>query len=430
MKRAYLLIVLMLLAGMLLPACQAPSGGEEAAPADETGAEDSSVELHIFHFKVNLQTEWQALTDEYSEMNPNVTFINEIIGGGSQWMPILKSKFAAGHGPDIFIVEGTAQADVFSDYLSDLSDEPWVDRAVPFARDGLKIDGKIMGMPVNLEGYGYIYNKAIFEAAGVTERPRTLAELEAAAEKISAAGTTPFGTGYGEWWVNGLHLVNIPFARQDDPQAFIDAVYDGGETMAGTEEFVALQKLIDLNVAHGERNPLTTDNRKQVEMFVNGDVAMIQQGNWKEKDILEANPDAQIGLLPMPLSNDAEAADKLAVGVPFYFVVNSDSSPEEQAAAREFLNFLVGSERGKEYLVQEFGFIPAYKDIEPTGLGGISQDILRYASDDKTIPWMFGQFPDGAPNEMSDAMQKYVAGEADWPTTLQTLDDIWRRLID
>ena len=105
MKRTYLLIVLMLLAGMLLPACQVPSGGEEAAPADETGAEDSSVELHIFHFKVNLQTEWQALTDEYSEMNPNVTFINEIIGGGSQWMPILKSKFAAGHGPDIFIAE-------------------------------------------------------------------------------------------------------------------------------------------------------------------------------------------------------------------------------------------------------------------------------------------------------------------------------------
>ena len=425
MKRTYLLIAFLLMVGLLLPACQ------QAEPAEEeASAEDASLELHIFHFKVNLQAEWQALTDEYSEMNPNITFINEIIGGGSQWMPILKSKFAAGHGPDIFIVEGTAQADIFSDYLTDLSDEPWVDRAVPFARDGLKIDDKIMGMPVNLEGYGYIYNKEIFEEAGITERPRTLEELEAAAEKIEAIGVTPFGTGYGEWWVNGLHLMNIPFARQDDPQAFMDAMYAGEETLAGTGEFAALQQLIDLNVAYGEDNPLTTDNRKQVEMFVNGDVAMIQQGNWKEKDILEANPDAQIGLLPMPLSNSAEAADKLAVGVPFYFVVNGDSSPEEQEAAREFLNFLVGSDRGKEYLVQEFGFIPSYRDIEPTGLGGISQDILTYASDDKTIPWMFGQFPDGSPNEMSDAIQKYVAGEADWPTTLQTLDAIWERLKD
>ncbi len=439
MKRKLLFLTVIIMSVLALIGCQPQTIVEtvevekevvvtEIVEVEAAVPEDDVTELHVFHFKVNLQTEWQNFTDEYSAMNPNVTFINEIIGGGSQWLPILKSKFAAGYGPDIFIVEGTAQADVFADYLSDLSGEPWVERAVPFAREGLTIDGKVMGMPVNLESYGYIYNKAMFKDAGIEELPRTVDELRAAAEQLEAAGYTAFGTGYGEWWVNGLHLMNIPFARQDDPQAFMDAMWAGETTMGATEEFIALKQLIDMNVENGEKNPLTTDNRKQVEMFVNGDVAMIQQGNWKEKDILEANPDMEIGLLPMPLSNDPVAGDKLAVGVPFYFVVNADSSPKEQEEARKFLNFLVSSELGQEYLVTKFKMIPAYGDIEPTGLGGISQDILTYSAADKAIPWMFGQFPDGSPREMSDAIQSYVAEQQDWEATVELLDGIWARL--
>lgn len=403
------------------------SAGEEEEVASEEVSEDT--ELHVFHFKVNIQTEWQTMTDEYSKQNPDVTFINEIIGGGSAWLPILKSKFAAGQGPDIFIVEGPSQAAEFADYLSDLTDEDWTTRAVPTALAGLTIDDKVMGMPVNLEGYGYIYNKEIFEEAGVTEPPGTLSELRAAAEKIAAAGYTPFGTGYGIWWVPGLHVMNLPFARQDDPQAFLDAALAGDIAMAEDPLFADLQALADLTVEFGEENPLTTDKDRQTLLFVNNEVAMIQQGNWREKEILEANPDAQIGLLPMPLGDGADA-DSLAVGVPFYFVVNSDSSPQQQAEAREFLNWMVSSDYGKKTLVEEFGFIPAYGDIEPVGLGGVSQDILSYSAEGKTIPWTFGQFPDGSAQEMSESFQKYVAGVSDWDEFLASVDETWTRLAE
>lgn len=432
MKRIYLVLAFLLVALLAFAGCVAPVAapvGTADTATDDTAA-DEPVELEIFHFKVDLEQEWNEYTDAYMEQHPNVAISTEIIGGGTQWLPVLKAKFAADEGPDIFIVEGPAQAEVFSDYLSDLSDEPWVSRAVPSARDGLTIDGKVMGMPVNLEGYGYIYNKDIFEEAGVTERPQTLDELRAAAEKIAAAGYIPFGTGYGIWWVNGLHLMNIPFAQQEDPQAFIEAVYAGDEDLASNPQFIALQELVDLTLEYGEQNPLTTEKDKQTELFVSSQAAMIQQGNWREKEVIEADPDMGIGLLPIPLGNDPEMSDRLPVGVPFYFVVNSDSPEAEQLAAREFLNELVSSDLGKEYLVDVFGFIPAYTDIEAVGLGGVSADILDYASQDKAIPWMFGQFPDGSPREMSDALQRYMAGEADWETTLQTLDDTWDRLTE
>lgn len=422
MKRiAVITMGLLLLAGTLFA-----NGGSDSA---EGATGEENVDLHVFHFKVNLLNEWNNYTNLYSQSHPGVTFTNEIVGGGAQWVPVLKSKFAAGQGPDIFIVEGPAQYEVFSDYIVPQNGEPWIDRAAPFAREGLNISGDYMGMPVNLEGYGYIYNKKIFREAGVTQTPRTLAELRAAAEKIQAAGYTPFGTGYGEWWVLGLHLANIPIARQDDPQAFIDGLNAGTVKMADNPQFKALKDLIDLNIEFGESNPLTTNNRKQVELFVNNQVAMIQQGNWKEKDIIAADPDAEIGLLPMPLANDPAMGDKIAVGVPFYFVVNGDSSEKTQTEANAFLDSLVNSESGKEYLVQKFGFIPAYTDIEPVGLGGISRDIIRYAGDDKAIPWMFGQFPDGMPNEFADAIQAYVAGQVSWQETLERFDSSWARLV-
>ena len=71
---------------------------------------EEKIELHVFHFKQNLEEQWNSFTDEYSNQFPHISFRNEILGGGTNWQPILQGKFAAGEGPDIFIVEGPSQA--------------------------------------------------------------------------------------------------------------------------------------------------------------------------------------------------------------------------------------------------------------------------------------------------------------------------------
>ena len=409
---------------MLLIAAAAFAGG--GAEAETAAEEEGAVNLHVFHFKVNIP--WNEMTDSYTSQNPDVVFTNEIRGGGAQWMTILKSKFAAGAAPDIFVVEGPGQAAVFEDFLSDLSDEPWVPRAVPFAREGLRIDGEIKGQPVNLEGYGYIYNKDYFDDAGITQVPRTISELRAAAQQLQGAGYTPFATGYGEWWVVGLHLMNIPFAMQGNPQGFVDGLMAGTETMAGNARFEELQAIMDLNVEFGENNPLTTANNEQTQLFISGETAMMQQGNWKEIVIMGADAGMDVGVFPIPLNDDLEQSNRLPIGVPFYFVVNNSSSERTQEAAREFLNWQVASDEGKNWQTERFGYIPAYGDIEPVGLGGISADLLSAAADDRAIPWMFGQFPDGMPQEFAANMQAYVGGQKTWAEVLEEVDAQWQRL--
>jgi raffinose/stachyose/melibiose transport system substrate-binding protein len=416
-KKILVLLTVALIAASMFTACKKQDGSQSSG---------EMVELHVFQHKPYLDEAYKKLAQDFMAENSNVTVTTETIGGGTQWQTILKSKFAANEGPDIFIVEGKGQYELWQDFIADLSGEPWISNALPFTIVPMQIGGKQMGMPLNLEGYGYIYNKDIFEKAGVTSPPKNLSELRAACEKIKASGVTPFATGYATWWVMGLHLLNVAFAQQDNPQAFIDQLNAGSAKIADNQQFKDLENVIKLTLEFGEDNPLTTDHNKQVQMFANGEVAMIQQGVWKETPIFKASPNMNIGLLPVPINDDAKM-DRIPVGVPFFFVVNKTASPETQQAAKDFLNFLGTTPTGRKYISEEFKFISAYKGGSSEGLGGVGKDILTYAGQEKTIPWVFGSFPDGFANEAKDYIQAYIAGKQDWATTLTKFDEAWQK---
>lgn len=285
-----------------------------------------------------------------------------------------------------------------------------------------------MGLPTSIEGYGYIYNRDLFAQAGVSEVPRTFSELEAAADTLSSAGITPFVSGYGTWWVIANHQLNVPFASQDDPQGFIDALNAGTATMAGNEYFQDLQQLVDLVVANTMGDPLSQDHLMQVSLLASEDAAMIQQGNWKEAAILDANPEIDMGLVPLAITEDAERSGRIPVGIPWYFVVTEDSPVN--AEARTFLNWLLNEPAGQEELATTLNSIPAYDHFDVDFAGGISSDVLAYSLEGRTMPWMFGRWPQGFNQEASNTLQEYVADRITWDEVLARLDESWQDLAD
>ena len=82
---------------------------------------------------------------------------------------------------------------------------------------------------------------------------------------------------------------------------------------------------------------------------------MIHQGNWcisllQDFEFENVGPSRQF----LPLAGN----DKLAVAAPSYWTVNSQATEQEQAAAKKFIEWLYTSETGKNYLYNEFKFIP------------------------------------------------------------------------
>lgn len=246
MRRASLIGMVFLLVMLIVSACggspkndssASNASGSTAASTDNASSgsnsgSDETKEITVFHFKVEIADQFEEMAKEYERENPGTQVKVETIGGGADWASYLKAQFASGQGPDIFIVEGPGQAKLWKEHMLPLDDEPWVKNSLDFAKQAMTLDGQLLAMPYTIEGLGLVYNKKIFEEVGITELPKTLSELREVCEKLEAAGYQPIATGFAEWWVIGMHFINLAFAQQDDPDQFMADLTAGTATMS------------------------------------------------------------------------------------------------------------------------------------------------------------------------------------------------------
>jgi len=134
-----------------------------AVGASVMAAPSKPVTVTMFQLKVEIKDALDAYAAKYTAAHPGVTVSVETLGGGADFGGALKAKIQSGQTPDIFVIEGMGQYNVFKDYIADLSDQPWV-KDTDLA---LKVKGKVVGFPVSIEGYGLAYNADILKKAGV-----------------------------------------------------------------------------------------------------------------------------------------------------------------------------------------------------------------------------------------------------------------------
>lgn len=423
MKRLTIFGLIFVLMLSLIAGCGKKDGTDQASGGGKKAT------IKILNYKVEIAEQFNRLKAEYEASHPDVKLQIETVGGGSDTAAALKAKFAANDQPDIFTIGGFSDRDTWLEHLEDLSDQPWVNDLIDVSKEPMTKDGKLYGMPIGIEGYGFVYNKDLFAKAGITETPKTLSQLEEAAKKLKAAGITPFSNGYQEWWVLSMHNLNVGFAHaKPSPDEFISGLNKGTAKFKGDPVFEQWTKLLDLTLKYGNKNPLTTDYNSQVTLFAKGEAAMMQQGNWTQVQINGINPNIKVGLLPIPINEDAAQNDKLFVGVPSNWVVYNKS--KVKAEAKEFLNWLVSSEEGKKYITKEFKFIPALKTItaDPKDLGEIAGDIMKYSKENKVLSWNFAKFPDGAAQEMGASMQAYIGGQKTKDQMFDEFNATWDKL--
>ncbi|NQX47529.1 extracellular solute-binding protein [Paenibacillus tritici] len=429
-KRSAVMLSSVMLMSLVLAACGGNSTNNNASNSASNGsAGKPSGEVKtvkIFQFKTEIVEGLNELKVEFEKEHPNIKLDIQTVGGGADYGAALKTKFASGDAPDIFSNGGYAEMELWADKLEDLSDQPWVKDLIPLAAEPMTKDGKTYGMPMNLEGIGYVYNKDLFAKAGIKETPKTITELEEAAKKLQAIDVTPFGNAYQEWWLLGIQGISVAFAQQDNVDEFISGLNAGTASIVGNEKFKDWSNLLNLTVKYGQKNPLTTDANTHLALFANGETAMMQEGNWAQTLVDNITPDMNIGMFPMPINDDAAMNDKLSVGVPANLVVNKESGSKEEA--KTFLNWLVTSDMGKEYIVKKWKFIPALSTIPatPEDIGLLGADVWNYVQEGKVYGLQASKFPDGVTQEFASSIQEMIAGkvdEAGWEKSMQAAWD-------
>lgn len=425
----------------LLTGCSPKQAEQTPAP---TSVKAEAATVNIFQFKVEIQKELTAATQQYMKLHPEVKINLQTVGGGADYGAALRAQFQSGNEPTIYNVGGPQDIRDWKEKLEDLSDQPFVKLALDGMLSGVTVDGKTFGLPYAIEGYGFVYNKNIFKDAGIDgDAVKDYKSLEAAVQaldtKIKSGALKSkypnlkavFDLPGKETWVTGLHASNL--ALSSEFKSSLDAFAAKEVKFTASE---AYKKLIDLQVNYSEsaKNKArlnAVDYATSVDQGLSVErVAIVQQGNWIYAGVKGVDPNVadNLGVLPMPVIGGKE--DAIPVGVPMYWAVNKTAKDADKKAAKDFLNWLYTSKEGKDIIVNKFFFIPplkGYEGLEPNN--AIGKAIKKYATEGKTISWVFMGYPTGWGQDVLGAeLQKYFAGTESWDQVLQVAKDKWKEM--
>lgn len=425
--KTFKLSALALLGAAALTAC---GGGEDGNTGGDNGeTAGGQVTIDIFQGKVEFRNQFLELAERYEAENPNVSIEFGAVGGGSDYFTALRSRFSAGDAPDVFSLAGPSELQDYIEYVTDLSDEPVTEAALEGTLDGITHDGNVYGIPFNQEGYGFIYNKEIFEQAGIDpeailsyeDLEEAVQTLDSKKEELGIQGV--FALPGAEAWVMGNHLANVYLAPEFDNDVMIAYESDTVE-FERSDEF---KRMLDLQNEYSVQPTLNMDYSQQVEQYFSlGNVAMIQQGDWIYPTLEQMDPefaDENVGVLPIPLEGEE---GKAPVGVPNYWVINNESDEEVIEAAKDFFNWMYASEEGIELVQELLNFIPAHEGFDPEQIpSSLSRDLYEYSLEENTIGWVFLGYPTAWGDDLGAHIQEYLAGQKDWEDTLNDAAREW-----
>ncbi|MFC5468151.1 ABC transporter substrate-binding protein [Cohnella suwonensis] len=411
-------------APLLLAGCGEQS--QEGATASASSA--SAVKtIHIYQSKIEIDEALKKTAAAYTALHPDVQF--QIDSISDNYSTGLKTKQASGELPDVFTIIGNQDLKLWQSELEDISDQPWTKDMIDIAKKGITgDDGKVYGMPVSVEGYGYIYNKQLFQKSGITDVPLTLTALKTDVDQLKSAGIQPLIGAYMDWYQAGNFLVTMGIARQPDPEAFIKGLYDGSSTFVGNDVFKQVAEFIKYDYSQG-KNGLSTNFNAQTTAMVNGDAAMTLGGNWLQPTFDSANKGPDMGLMPLPVNDKADENDKLYVGVTGYWAISKNSKVKQEV--KDFMNWLVTTPEGQAHITKDMKMIPAFSTFtaNDADIGSLGTDLSRYVKEGKVYGSYNSYYPDGVAQAFGEAVQKLVAGKADTDGFLQELQNEWDRLV-
>lgn len=394
----------------------ATTGTESSTSTDATSTEAEPVTIIMTNGKGEIDLQFQAAAAAFMETHPNITVEAYSVAVGDT-VPIFEKLTSSGKTVTLAMLEPNAVLDKYADFGIDLSGEKWLEETVyGFTNPS----GQVVGFPFAIEGMGLVYNQKVLDAAvGGTFDPFSIVtqdDLVALFDKIQASGIE-FPIAYQtEGWSVANHFGSLFINQNEDPNVTVADIAAGTFDFVANETWNAYFNTMDILKdakynKYGER-PVGSYYDDAHLAVGSGTSAMLFNGNWAY-DSLKAVAGDEFGFIPVPVDNDPNNRlnGKLVAGPTQIFAINKLATEAEQAAAKEFLNWLVYDEKGQDFVVNQSQIISAFKSnpyqvTNPLG-GAIAEAIAL----DKVLPFSTNYVNAGDYyNILGPAVQKYIDG--------------------
>lgn len=299
---------------------------------------------------------FKELITEFNKTYPNVK-INYQSVPFDQAQNKFKTAAAAGSGaPDVLRAE-VAWVPEFASlgYLYNLDgSELLADESDFFATpmSANKFDGKTYGVPQVTDSLALMYNKKIFTEAGITEAPKTWADVKTAAATIKSK------TGKDGLFINNGGYFLLPFIYGEGGD-LVDT--SGKKIVVNSEANVAgIKVAADLIKSGAAVKPPAKDAYgAMMTLFKEQKVAMIINGPWEVNNVRNAPTFGGIENLGVA----AVPAGSVKAGAPVgghNYVLYKGMPQEKAAAAIAFVKFM-SSASSQAFLAGKLGLLPTRK---------------------------------------------------------------------
>ncbi len=426
-------------------ATEAPAATDEtAAPAEETAQEAPAEEasdsasaeggsVYYLNFKPEVDEQWQEIAAAYTEETG--VEVKVVTAASSTYEEVLKSEVAGKDAPTLFQVNGPVGYNSWKDYCLDLSNSEIYNA---LSDKGLAItgaDGGVYGIPYAVESYGIIYNDAIMQAYFATEGAKaanmdeinTFDKLKEVVEDMTAKKDELGIQGVfsstsllpGEDWRWQTHLANLP------------VYYEYKDNNVGDMAAIAFtysdnyKNIFDLYINNSTVAPGLLGSKAVADSmaeFALGQSAMVQNGNWAWGQISEVEgntvKEEDVKFMPIYTGVAGEENQGLCTGTENFWCVNSQVSEENQKATLDFVNWMISSETGKDYMVNSLGNAAPFStfgdDEKPTD--PLAKEMFRFMENGKSsVTWNFTTFPSqDFKNDFGAALLEYCNGNMTW----------------
>lgn len=231
-----------------------------------------------------------ALRKEFQKEHPNITVKFENIPSDSMTEK-LTTQIAGGNPPDAAFVDASSVAS-FSTRGALVNLDDYIKRGtivhpsdyVPAFKGFVTYNGGMYGLPIDGESTGLFYRTDMFKAAGITSPPKTWAELQADAQKLTDPAKKQYGYALfapeaAYYWYPFLWQAGGKILSPDGKQV----AFDSPAGVKAAQYYVGLKR-------YAPPDYLNNNSWDGRVAFEHNQVAMYMAGSWFAGTISQEAP--------------------------------------------------------------------------------------------------------------------------------------------
>ncbi len=383
------------------------SGG---ADVPEDGVVTLTLMLPQTHYKAFLRESIRQFEEERGNCKIAVQPIPD-----NQWVNTIKTKAFTNETPDIVRIDKSVMLQIGVERFAAMDgSEPWISRAIPRELESKEIAGKLYGLPAaSNSNIGIVCNMALFAEHGLAV-PRSMEEFWQVCAAFRAAGVTPLyasdkSTSATQIWFSAA-------APQIAPPAIWEELLTNAAKWSEVPAFEQVLNDLATTRQKGYTNAdyMMATYDSAVEAMAEGNVAMYVSGHFFIRDVLAAQPEMRLAMVPMVYADKITTIQSQGM-----FAIFQRS--EHVELAKEFLNWFSQADN-MDAFTKGWGYTHLFADQQsplPGWLETLEQD---YWSQDKYVLHVDSLMLGVDFTDFWNYFQQLVAGEITAAETLRQWD--------